>query len=100
MDILEQLKDLRKKLEGEFKGFPSGCCLITSERVSKLGLEEKFGLFIDDNGIGNGHHWNEKDGKIYDLTANQFSNDLPEILILNKDSKEAERYVEGVCYFL
>jgi len=94
------LIDLRNNLKKEFKFFPTECCRIASERVAKLGYKKTFGLFIDDDGLGNDHHWNKRDGKIYDITASQFSNKLPEILILNENSKEAKaRYVEGV-YFM
>jgi len=97
MKILIELSNLRKEMQREFKCFPKECCREASHRAVKLGFEETFGLFIDNQGLGNDHHWNKKDGKIFDITANQFCEDLPEIYVLDENSEEAKsRYIEGV----
>ena len=96
-EILTKLKILKETLKKEFKFFPSKTFREASDRAAKLGLDKTYGLFIDDNGIGNDHDWNKKDGRIYDITAKQFSKNLPEIYVVNEDSEEAKsRYIEGV----
>ena len=96
MNLVEKLKNLRDVMKKEFKSFPHKCCREAVRRGCNLGLEETFGLFIDDGGLGNNHHWNKKDGRIYEITARQFSDSLPEIYILDENSEEAKaRYVEG-----
>ncbi len=96
MVLVDELTVLLVQLTSELRGFPRDCCWISTERSSKLGLDIKFGLFVDDRGIGHNHHWGELGNRIYDLTARQFSDDIPPIYILLKDSDEANaRYVEG-----
>ena len=86
MDIEKELSNLRKRLE-------------TGRRGEKLGLEVEYGLFVDEEGFGHNHCWFKKNGMIYDITADQFSGNLPRILMLKTDSKEAsKRYLEGVFY--
>lgn len=97
MDLVKELTSLREKLEEEFEDFPEGYCRKTSEIAEELGLERTLGIFIDNSGIAHNHWWNKKDGKIYDLTADQFSKEIPKIYILDEDSSEAKsRYREGV----
>jgi hypothetical protein len=96
-NILKSLAGLRNSLKQEFKFFPDECCREAAKRATEFGLDETFGLFIDENGIGHDHNWNKKGGKIYDITAGQFPGTFPDIVVLNEDSQEAaSRYVEGV----
>lgn len=97
MEILTELSNLRKEMQKEFKEFPKGYCRESSTRAIRFGLEQTCGLFIDDDGVGHDHHWSKKDGKIYDITAIQFSDKLPEIYVLYENSDEAKsRYYEGI----
>jgi len=97
MNLIKKLLDLKNELKCEFKDFPRGCCREAVKRASDFGLEETFGLFIDDYGIGHNHHWSRKNGKIYDITAFQFTDKLLEVYILDENSSEVdERYAEGV----
>jgi hypothetical protein len=101
-NITKSLLDLRRKLEKRFSFFPSDCCRVSSQEIEeKFRFKQTFGLFIDKNGIGHGHHWNlDSDGNIEDITANQFDKLLPDVYLLKRDSSEAEKYVEGAYYMI
>ena len=96
MGLVSTILELMRTMRKEFKGFPAGCCVTATERASRLGFEYKFGLFIDDYGLGHNHHWIEANGLIFDPIASQFSDNLPSIYIVRKGSDEADkRYEEG-----
>jgi len=90
-----------KSMQSEFPSFPSGCCQTTSQRVERqFGYKQVFGLFVDDDGIGHNHHWNESATRIKDLTAYQFG-EFPRVYILKKNSPEAQkRYIPGACFMI
>ena len=93
---IEGVMKHRRKLNGMYNGFPKNCCWTASDSIEKIfGYEACFGLFMDDENEGNNHHWNETKTKILDICAGQFGN-FPDIYIIDKDSPESERYVEGV----
>ena len=98
--IMYKLLKLKYRLKKEFRGFPKECCLISSQKVEKyFGFKQVFGLFIDDKEIGHDHHWNSINGEIVDLTANQFSEEIPDIYTLEEASPEAKKhYLEGVYH--
>ncbi len=105
MDVatFQQLKALRNSLSQRYNGFPFEYCRISHEAVKdKFGFERTFGLFIDNNGIGHGHHWNlTPSGEIVDITASQFDEHLPEVYVLDNNSLEAQKhYLEGVYYMI
>ncbi len=96
--VIGDLLDLRKRLSSGLRGYPAGCCLYTSARVEwESGLVRVDGHYIDDDGFAYQHSWNldPETGKYVDLTANQFDHTLPEIVILDRNSEEAQRrYLE------
>lgn len=102
MDTINELLGLRQRMQADFKCFPHECCRESARRGRlELGLEETYGQFIDDNGLGNNHHWNKKDGFIIDITADQFCASLPPVYIIPENSPEAQaRYYEGVYLML
>jgi len=100
MDLIKQLLNLKNELKYEFRDFPRNCCMEAVKRASDFGLEETFGLFIDDYGIGHNHHWSRKNGKIYDITAFQFGNKFPEVYVLDENSSEAEKHYEEGIYLM
>ncbi|MFA5071639.1 MAG: hypothetical protein WC511_04750 [Candidatus Pacearchaeota archaeon] len=87
---------LEKIRESLIKGdplFPNACCFIAADAVkNNLGYNIVRGSFVL-KGYKNLHYWNETpDGKIVDLTASQFSQRFPEILITDKNSDCAKTY--------
>lgn len=101
-DLIKKLLAIRRDLEKEFKSFPKECCRISSQTIKeKLGFKETFGLFIDDNKIGNCHHWNYTlSGEIIDITADQFDKNLPKVYILNEKSPDAQKHYIPEVYFM
>ena len=93
-----RLMALREELAGKYRGFPSGCCQSAHLAVEKqFGFEAVFGVFVDSQGNGHRHHWNESDEEIVDLTAGQFDDKLPDVHVVAKDSDGARRhYIPGV----
>ena len=83
--------------------FPHGCCVFAAKCVrEKLGFSVVRGGFILYRGDRvYDHAWNETpDGEIVDLTADQFSLDLPYILVTPKNSDLArEHYLESRTHF-
>ncbi len=98
MDLIDKLTKLREKMETDFEGFPEGYCMKASEIVAEeLKMKKARGIFVDDHGISHVHAWNKKDGKIYDLTADQFSGKFPKIYIIEENSDDAKStYREGI----
>ena len=97
---IESISALRRELKKRFSFFPSECCKTSSQQIEeRFGFKQTFGLFIDKNGIGHGHHWNiDSNRNIIDITAGQFDRLLPDVYFLKRNSPEAEKYVEGVYY--
>lgn len=88
------LNDIVRDAERFLRVFPNGCCLYTSGKVKEtLGLEMVYGYFIKD-GYGMEHYWNLDSGRslLLDLTARQFDESLPRVLMIPVDSRYAEEH--------
>ena len=89
----EGLVELRTELFERGPRFPKDDCDDATTEVGKrFGFKICYGEFRI-NGESHSHYWNESDdGYIVDLTARQFSPDVPEVFILPRDSDEARRH--------
>jgi len=100
---IQQLQELRASLSRKHGGFPLDYCRISSDAVnSAFGFKTTFGLFIDNQGIGHGHHWNlTPQGQVVDITATQFEREIPNVYVVDNDSLEVQKhYLEGVYYMI
>ena len=101
MGDISDLESIRDLLSSEYKCYPLQCCNLASSQLAGFGFEIMAGLFVDSNGIGHNHSWNVRDGKIYDITADQFCSEFPSVYVLPVDSLEAQiHYVEGVYFMI
>lgn len=93
--LLPPLDLLVRDLNSRFDSFPHSCCEFAAERVSRLGLGLSYvnGIYTQGN-AGHSHAWNMSSelGVYVDVTARQFSQALPAILIIPIGSDFAQRH--------
>ncbi len=96
-ETMEKLRRIRKDAVSRYG---ISCCEDAHQTVKEeLGFEPVTGYFISRSGGKseyNGHNWNYNPdtGNYIDLTARRFSRRLPRILIVPKDSPEAQEIYE------
>lgn len=94
--LLPELHRIRDMLRGRLPQYPAKCCSFTSRLFEDaLGFPRVIGYFR--NGSLHGHRWSyDPDSGLYvDLTASQFDEGMPDIVVLPRKSAEAEMiYVE------
>lgn len=93
--LFPALQSLTQDFATRFKVFPHLCWELAATRVAQLGLGLTYvnGIFMEDN-VGHSHAWNMSSslGNYVDVTARQFFEALPSILIIPIDSEFAQRY--------
>jgi hypothetical protein len=93
--LLPALQSLTQDFAARFKVFPHLCCELAATRVEQLGLGLTYvnGIFLRGN-EGHAHAWNmsSKLGIYVDVTARQFSEALPSILIVPINSEFAQKH--------
>jgi hypothetical protein len=92
----EHIEKVMTRHMDEMPGFPTNCCLSAAAfLILDLGLTHMDGEYIGP-GVKEGHmhNWvyNRETGEFIDPTACQFSAEVPKVLIVKADSKEARQY--------
>ncbi len=93
--LMPALEALVRDLSAHYPPFPHRCCEVAATRVEALGLGLDYvnGVFLQPV-YGHSHAWNMSAelGVYVDITAKQFCDSLPSILITPIDSDLARKH--------
>jgi len=93
--LMPSLEALVNDLSSRLKIFPHLCCELAATRVMQLGIGLTYvdGTFTQGIG-GHTHSWNMSSelGVYVDVTARQFSDSLPSILVVPIESEFARKH--------